>query len=136
MGWSDENTSFVIELVFNYGLDQYKRGNEIQALLLHQYDKHGIDMEQELQSEIDEGKGVKDDITGIYKLLYGEILIKFEDQQAPYDTLIYGVCLNVSNLKESIGYYSRIGLQQSKHNDLEFTFKDYPYFTMILNEMK
>ena len=38
VGFDNEDNSFVFELTFNYGIASYKRGNDLQCILLHRYD--------------------------------------------------------------------------------------------------
>ena len=52
VGWDNEDNSFVFELTFNYGVNSYKRGNDLNAVLLHKFNQNGEDMEKKLlQSE-------------------------------------------------------------------------------------
>ena len=56
VGWDNEDESFVFELTFNYGVNSYRRGNDLNAVVLHKFNQNGEDMEKKLlQSEF--GKG-------------------------------------------------------------------------------
>ena len=46
VGWDNEDNSFIFELTFNYGVYKYKRGNDLNCLLLHKFNQKGEDMEQ------------------------------------------------------------------------------------------
>jgi len=48
VGWDNEDDSFVFELTFNYGVSYYKRGNDLNSILLHKYNCEGEDMENKL----------------------------------------------------------------------------------------
>jgi len=38
VGWANEDISFVFELTFNYGVEKYRRGNDLNAIVLYQKD--------------------------------------------------------------------------------------------------
>jgi len=44
VGFESEDTSFVLELTFNYGVKGYERGNDLTAVCFPK-EKDGIDME-------------------------------------------------------------------------------------------
>ena len=48
VGFNNEDQSFVFELTFNYGVASYKRGNDLNCILMHKLDKSGADVEQKL----------------------------------------------------------------------------------------
>mgnify|MGYP006893376762 CR=1 FL=1 len=45
VGWANEDSSFVFELTFNYGIATYKRGNDLNCVVLHKFDHKGENME-------------------------------------------------------------------------------------------
>ena len=45
VGWRNEDVSFVFELTYNYGIKEYKRGNDLECILLYKFNKDGVDME-------------------------------------------------------------------------------------------
>ena len=53
-GWEIEDTSFVFELTYNYGIDNYRRGNDLEGIILYKYDKNGQDMEEKMKKEFPE----------------------------------------------------------------------------------
>jgi len=38
VGFDNEDVSFVFELTFNYGINSYKRGNDLHSILIHRFD--------------------------------------------------------------------------------------------------
>ena len=53
-GWAIEDDSFVFELTYNYGIDAYKRGNDLVGIVLYKFDKNGVDMEEKMKTEFGE----------------------------------------------------------------------------------
>ena len=80
VGWGSENTSFVLELTFNYGITDYKRGNDIFALVFYKWNEDDEDMEEKLLYQyIGNIKKVSDDL---YRVVNHDFIIKFEDTTA------------------------------------------------------
>ena len=46
IGFGSEDTNFVLELTFNYGVQSYKRGNDLVAVCFPQINAEGIDLEK------------------------------------------------------------------------------------------
>lgn len=114
VGFNNEDNSFVFELTFNYGVASYKRGNDLECLLMYKKDKNGADIEEMMLSKFPEAQECLDKSTGIYRLINDDILFKFvEGTQATNDQLISGVCLNVTDMELSSKYWTKIGLVES-----------------------
>ena len=136
VGFDTEDVSFVFELTFNYGISQYRRGNDLNCILLHQKDKDGANVEEKLLAALPEAQACKDEL-GIYKLINDDLVFKFvEGSQATGAQLIAGVELNVTDLDLSCNYYTKLGLQPSPEKKGLFTFKDYDFFYLQLNQVE
>lgn len=48
VGFGSEDTNFVLELTFNYGVSNYKRGNDLVAVCFPQTNAEGTDLEQQM----------------------------------------------------------------------------------------
>lgn len=48
IGWGSEDSSFVFELTYNYGVDQYVRGNDLECIHLFKFNRNGEDMEAKM----------------------------------------------------------------------------------------
>ena len=46
VGFDNEDDSFVFELTFNYGISSYKRGNDLECITFHKFNRNGDDMEK------------------------------------------------------------------------------------------
>ena len=53
VGWENEDNSFVFELTYNYGIDQYARGNDLKCIQLYKFNNEGVDMENKMLTEFD-----------------------------------------------------------------------------------
>jgi len=78
VGWDVEDTSFVLELTFNYGVASYKRGSDLQALTMHKFNQKGEDMEA-VMTKMFPDTTPQD---GVYKVINDDFLIKFVDTKA------------------------------------------------------
>jgi hypothetical protein len=76
VGWMSEDESFVFELTYNYGVTNYRRGNDLNAIILHKYNHLYQDMEFKLCAQFDEASSAKGE-DGIYRLLNGDFVLKF-----------------------------------------------------------
>ena len=79
VGFDNEDNSFVFELTFNYGIASYKRGNDLQCILLHRYDKDGVDVQERLLNKFKEYQSSYD---GIYSFINEDFLFQFIDSKA------------------------------------------------------
>ena len=108
VGWNNEHVSFVFELTYNYGVSAYRRGNDLEAVLLHRFNKDGENMEEKLLNEFAEAKDCKGD-DSTYRLVDNDFVLRFADSTAPSEQLIKGLVLNVTDLEESNRFYKKIG---------------------------
>ena len=108
VGWNNEHVSFVFELTYNYGVSAYRRGNDLEAVLLHRFNKDGENMEEKLLNEFAEAKDCKGD-DSTYRLVDNDFVLRFVDSTAPSEQLIKGLVLNVTDLEESNRFYKKIG---------------------------
>jgi hypothetical protein len=46
VGFADEDDSFVFELTYNYGINNYTHGNDLDCIMVHRYNSSGIDIEE------------------------------------------------------------------------------------------
>jgi len=82
-----------------------------------------------------EAKDCFDKQSGTYTMINDDIVFRFEkNTQAPSNQLVKGVCLNVTDMKLSTRYWTKLGLQPQKGS--VFTFKDYPFFELSLRQVK
>jgi len=82
-----------------------------------------------------EAKDCFDKQSGTYTMINDDIVFRFEkNTQAPSNQLVKGVCLNVTDMKLSTRYWTKLGLQPQKGSI--FTFKDYPFFELSLRQVK
>lgn len=134
VGWLNEDVSFVFELTFNYGVTNYKRGNDLNTILLYKKNKKGEDMEKKL---IDGFEGAKDakGKDGIYRLINDDFLFKFVDGKPKNEQLIKGLVLNCTNLKETAAYYKKIGLTAIDEAKGLLKYDTYNYFQLGLNQV-
>ena len=51
VGWDIEDTSFVFELTYNYGVYEYARGNDLACVQLYRFNMDGEDMEAKMLRE-------------------------------------------------------------------------------------
>lgn len=57
VGFANEHTSFVFELTFNYGVEKYKRGNDLAAILMHNKSAAGANVEEGMLEKFPDAKG-------------------------------------------------------------------------------
>ena len=105
VGFDTEDVSFVFELTFNYGVDAYKRGNDLKQISMFKYNSEGKDME----SLVAEFEGTKKE-GDVYNVLNGDFLITFVDKKAPGVQLIEGLTLNCKDLEENYRFWTKLGL--------------------------
>jgi len=46
IGFGNEDTNFVLELTFNYGVQSYSRGNDLVAVCIPKINAEGVDLEE------------------------------------------------------------------------------------------
>ena len=76
IGFGGEHDNFVLELTYNYGVDSYKRGNDLVAVLLPKYNDEGEDLEAKMLADLPEYADKKD-TNGIYSLIDDDLLFYF-----------------------------------------------------------
>jgi len=108
IGWENEDNSFVFELTYNYGVNTYKRGNDLNSVIFYKTNKEGINMEEKLQEMFPESKPNEQ---GIYSIINDDMRIKFVDMPNKTTSLLYSMDLNVTTVAESVRYWSKLGLQ-------------------------
>lgn len=104
IGFGEEHTNFVLELTYNYGIDSYKRGNDLVAVLLPKYNSEGEDLEAKMLEEFPDYADHKNS-DGVYSLIDDDLLFYFGEHE--------GVHLNVSDLALSERYYKKLGMMGS-----------------------
>ena len=131
VGFDNEHVSFVFELTYNYGVYEYKRGNDLGAILMHKRNANGDDMEAKMLEAFPEASESK--VDGVYRLINDDLLFRFVDSQATGAQLIRGVELNTANLAAATDYWMRIGLTQKEDGAL--TCANYEsIFELVLKE--
>ena len=130
IGFGEEHTNFVLELTYNYGIDSYKRGNDLVAVLLPKYNSEGEDLEAKMLEEFPDYADHKNS-DGVYSLIDDDLLFYFGEHE--------GVHLNVSDLALSERYYKKLGMMGSpvpdKHGQVTLTWPGFDYFTLILSQV-
>ena len=105
VGFDTEDVSFVFELTFNYGVNAYRRGNDLKQISMFKYNQDGKDMEPLVAGF--EGTKKEGDV---YNVLNGDFLISFVDKKAPGVQLIEGLTLNCKDLEENFRFWTKLGL--------------------------
>merc|ERR1712070_678735 len=67
-GWDIEDDSFIFELTYNFGIDHYKRGNDLAGIVMYKFDKNGNDMEERMLKDFPESQDKKNH-QGYYSLV-------------------------------------------------------------------
>ena len=136
VGWLNEDTSFVFELTFNYGVTNYERGNDLHAIVLHQFNKDGEDMKAKLL-ESTEGKQATVSDEGVYSLINNDFQFKFEvtETTEPRTQLVKSVVLNCTNVQNTSSFYQRIGLSKVQDNDGVLKYEGFDYFNLELRQV-
>lgn len=100
IGYGEEHTNFVIELTYNYGIREYARGNDFDALVLLSSSSVKRIKEQTEHAFKETSDGFLEifDPSG-YRFLVGE-------SQDQLDNLISGVRLVASDLEKSKAYWN------------------------------
>jgi len=108
VGYGPEDSHFVIELTYNYGITSYERGNDFEKITIKS--KEALERAKQQKWPIESGNTVV--APGGYKF---EIIN--ESQPTDRDP-VESVTLNSSSLKKSIEYWNGIlGLQIFKQTD-------------------
>ena len=109
VGWDIEDISFVFELTFNYGLDHYQRGNDLNAILLHRWNSSGQDVEQKVRSSSFAKEGTYDEKTRTWRLINDDFVLRFEDTRATGPQLAKGVVFNTTDKDEATRFFKKVG---------------------------
>lgn len=134
IGWDTEATSFTFELVQNYGVENIERGNDLLCYGFYKYNKDGEDMEQKMLDNWEEAKKGQMENSKIYPLVDGQFPVLFVNKTAPSDQLLWGICVNVTDVRASTMFYTRIGLVEGEYFG-QLHFKDYPYLTLQMQQV-
>lgn len=134
VGWANEDVSFVFELTFNYGVTNYKRGNDLNTIQLYKQNSKGEDMEKKLIEGFEGAKAARGK-DGVYRLINDDFLFKFVDGKAKSEQLIEGLVLNCTNLKETVAYYKKIGLTVVDGPKGLLKYDTFDYFQLGLNQV-
>ena len=110
IGFESEQTECTLELVYNHGVEKIERGNDVLCYGFYKYNKDGEDMEQKILDNFEEAKKGQMPNSKIYPLIDGQLPVLFVNKTAPSDSLLWGVCLNVTDVRASNMFYTRIGL--------------------------
>lgn len=132
VGWENEDKSFVFELTYNYGVYEYARGNDLQSISLHKFNKDGVDMEEKMLSEFEGANESLNSDTGVYHLLKNDFMFKFTNSTSPGTQLIDGLTLNCTNIDESSRFWQKVGLKKDE-NSPKFSFEGYDYFNLYID---
>lgn len=109
VGFDNEDISFVLELTYNYGVSEYKRGNDLECILLHRYNQEGVDMKEKLVKEFLGESEYTWKADEVLKMVNNDYLFKFEDTKASSNQLFKGIVLNVVDVEEAFIFYQKIG---------------------------
>mmetsp|Transcript_17478 Transcript_17478/g.29419 ORF Transcript_17478/g.29419 Transcript_17478/m.29419 type:complete len:132 (+) Transcript_17478:269-664(+) len=127
VGFENEDLSFVFELTFNYGINHYRRGNDLLSLNLHRFNKDGENMEKKLLEHFEgasgclrnlEAEGLGKDLPinqelknpTYYNFINGDFLLSFSDSTATSSQLVSGLTLNCADLELNYRFWQKIGL--------------------------
>ena len=119
IGWENEDNSFVFELTYNYGVNTYKRGNDLNSFIFYKTNQAGENMEEKLQKMFPESEANSE---GIYSIINDDMRIQFADQPAETSSLLFSMVLNVSDLQESVRYWSKLGLKLVAESETNAVF--------------
>ncbi|XP_050509327.1 glyoxalase domain-containing protein 4 [Diabrotica virgifera virgifera] len=108
VGYGEEDNHFVIELTYNYGITNYKKGNDFEKITIKS--KEALERAKEQNWPVENGNIL---------VAPGGYRFQIVDEPQPSDRdPMDSVTLNVSNLKKSIEYWNGIlGLKIFKTND-------------------
>ncbi|KAF4523507.1 hypothetical protein B566_EDAN004578 [Ephemera danica] len=100
VGYGPEDTNFVVELTFNYGIKSYEKGNDFLGMTIKS--REAIQRARDLQWPIE-----KDTSSGLYATeAPGGYKFYLEDEPQPTDAdPVQKVTLACSNLQKSIDYW-------------------------------
>jgi len=102
VGYGPEDTHFVVELTYNYNINQYKLGNDFQGITIQS--SECLDRARKLGWSIEEGDG------GLARLeAPGGYTFLVVDQKQPVDRdPVLSVAISVSNMASSVNYWSHL----------------------------
>uniref|UniRef100_A0A6P7FX40 Glyoxalase domain-containing protein 4 n=1 Tax=Diabrotica virgifera virgifera TaxID=50390 RepID=A0A6P7FX40_DIAVI len=108
VGYGEEDNHFVIELTYNYGITNYKKGNDFEKITIKS--NEALERAKEQNWPVENGNIL---------VAPGGYRFQIVDEPQPSDRdPMDSVTLNVSNLKKSIEYWNGIlGLKIFKTND-------------------
>jgi len=108
LGWDTEDSSFVIELVFQYG-NTSKKGSQFNySLIFYKTNEEGEDMEAKLKELFPNAK--PDEEEGIYSIINDDIKVIFADMKAEAKSTLFSIVLAVSDIPETIAFYEKFGV--------------------------
>nr|CAD7195273.1 unnamed protein product [Timema douglasi]CAD7402140.1 unnamed protein product [Timema poppensis] len=101
IGYGPEDTHFVLELTYNYGINSYELGNDFRGITIRS--KQAIDKAKELGWPLKNADGqVVLEAPGGYKFFL------IDDLQPIDKDPIEKVSLNISNLQRSLDYWNKL----------------------------
>ena len=80
VGWDNEDNSYVFELAYNYGQASYRRGNDLQAIRMHTFNKEGTNMLNLLKESFADDISTQND--GTLRMINDDFVFSFEDSTA------------------------------------------------------
>jgi len=134
IGWDNEDISFVFELTYNYGISKYERGNDLNCILFHKFNKNGEDMEKKLlKSEFCQGLDCQEG--EVMRLVNDDFLFKFENSNASSNQLVKGLTLNSTDVTKTTEFYQTVGFTLSQASDYLYC-EGYDYFRLYLKPVQ
>ncbi|KAI3629761.1 hypothetical protein MIR68_011196 [Amoeboaphelidium protococcarum] len=118
VGYGHEDSDFVLELAFNYGITQYEKGNDLAWIEIH-----GRGLIERCRSHGVEIKHNEDDGTHYVSSNDG---YTFKLVEVDKDPEIVGVCLNSYNYEQNVSYYRDILQMNVVSSDDDLTKFQYP----------
>jgi hypothetical protein len=95
IGWDNEDISFVFELTYNYGINTYKRGNDLECLIFKELNKNGECMETKLKEMFPDATKNED---GYYSIINDDMRISFQKgEKAEGNSILNGISLSCTD---------------------------------------
>ena len=73
IGNDNEDNSFVFELTYNYGIETYKRGNDLHSIQIYKTNSEGVDLEEKLNKDFPDAKDTI--VDGVYNFCNGDFML-------------------------------------------------------------